>query len=119
MGGRVERAIASAGLLVAMVGACTDQHIARGVSGRNETATRLHFVTVVGGKTFALSNTLEPGQSKLLVSGSAFGGSSLVADDRCTKGDLVALADDGREVLRHPAPLCIGDLWTITTPGAS
>jgi hypothetical protein len=114
--GRRALTAASLGLLLFGLGGCTDQYITRGVGGRNETATKLHFVVRVGGKEYQLAPKLEPGASTLLVSGSAFGPSSFIADERCTKGDLVALAEDGREFARHPPPLCIGDVWTITTP---
>ena len=113
------RLLTAAGLslLVFGFGGCTDQYITRGVGGRNETATKLHFVISVGGKEYRLAPTLEPGASTLVLYGAAFAPSSFIADERCTKGDLVALAEDGREVARHPPPLCIGDVWTITTPG--
>jgi hypothetical protein len=31
----------------------------------------------------------------------------------CVAGDLVALDLEGREVARHPQPLCLGETWTI------
>ena len=44
-----------------------------------------------------------------------FGENSRVADDDCTRGEIVALDPEGREVARHPQPFCRDDLWVIRT----
>jgi hypothetical protein len=104
---------------VFLIGGCTDHFITRGIAARNETATDLHFVVIAGGKTYRLAATLPAHESTLVLSGANFGASSFITDERCTKGDIVALANDGHEVARHARPLCIGDIWTITAPEGS
>jgi hypothetical protein len=36
----------------------------------------------------------------------------------CTKGGLIAFAEDGHEFARHDDPMCPGDRWTIQDPGS-
>ena len=99
-----------------LVGGCTPpgEPLSNGVEAINETQETIHF-KVVGddGELFALTPEFEPGEGGLVLSGSEIGPDSLVTEDGCTTGDLVALDTTGTEVARHPPPLCDGDVFIV------
>lgn len=37
----------------------------------------------------------------------------MIGEGGCTSSDMVALAEDGREIDRQPAPICVDDEWRI------
>jgi hypothetical protein len=51
-----------------------------------------------------------------LLSGSQLSPGAGLAVDFCTAGDLIALDPSGREIARHPPPLCAGSTWVIGGP---
>ena len=85
----------------------------RVVTVTNETAEALEFEVFGAGEWRDLPLSLPPGQSGAVLSGSDLVEPSLRTVDGCTEGDLVAFTTDGREVARHPPPLCDGDKWII------
>lgn len=85
----------------------------RAVTVTNETAETLEFKVFGAGEWRELPLSLPPGQSGAVLFGSDLVEPSLRTVDGCTEGDLVATTTDGREVARHPPPLCDGDRWVI------
>jgi hypothetical protein len=49
--------------------------------------------------------TYRPGESSLE--------NSMIGGGGCTRGDMVARTEDGREIDRQPAPICIDEEWLI------
>lgn len=37
----------------------------------------------------------------------------MLGEGGCTRADMVAVAEDGREVARQPAPICVDEEWRI------
>ena len=37
----------------------------------------------------------------------------MIGEGGCTRADMVAVAEDGREVDRQPAPICVDEEWWI------
>jgi hypothetical protein len=90
-----------------------------GVFVLNQTSTTLRFAVQLPDELLRTGGFAEPGERGAAVTqveGSPEGRS---LRDGCLVGDLVALDLEGREVARHPGPLCLGDTWTITEPLAS
>jgi hypothetical protein len=83
------------------------------VSVSNETSYTLEFMVFGAGEWRELPVSLPPGQSGAVLFGSDLVEPSLRTVDGCTEGDLVATTE-GREVARHPPPLCDGDAWVIS-----
>jgi hypothetical protein len=49
--------------------------------------------------------TYRPGESSVE--------NSMIGEGGCTHTDMVALAEDGREIDRQPAPICLDEEWII------
>jgi len=90
-----------------------DPHLTDGIEARNETDVTVHFEVEADGERYPLPGEFDPGEGSLVISGSALGPDSLVTEDGCTTGDLVALDERGEEIGRHPPPLCDGDLFVV------
>ncbi len=92
----------------------SDPGITDGVQAVNQTQETIRFEVVGdGGKRFSLTAEFEPGEGGLVLGGSAIGPDSLVTEDGCTTGDLIALDTAGTEIARHPPPLCDGDVFLV------
>ena len=102
---RITGAIATCIFLVGCDPGLTD-----GIEARNETDGTVHFEVEGDGERFPLPGELGPGEGGLVISGSALGPDSLVTEDGCTTGDLIALDEEGEEIERHPPPMCDGDV---------
>jgi len=37
----------------------------------------------------------------------------MIGEDGCTRADMVAIAEDGREIDRQQAPICVDQEWVI------
>lgn len=105
--------------VVLLAGCADDRHITDGVKVVNHTSEPLHFVLVIGTSTHDLVSTIAPGQTGLAASRSDFSPNTPLATDGCLTGALVALGPDSREIARHDASLCVGDVWTIEGSPAS
>lgn len=109
-------------LLVAvacMLAGCPDlsEPLSDGIQALNETEKTIRFEVIGdGGERFNLGTEFVPREGGLVISGSAIGPSSLVTEDGCTTGDLIALDVTGAEIARHPPPLCDGDLFIVRAP---
>lgn len=86
----------------------------RAVTVTNQTAETLTFEVFGAGEWRDLPLSLPPGRSGAVLFGTDLVEPSLRTVNGCTEGDLVATDTDGREIARHPPPLCDGDTWTIT-----
>jgi hypothetical protein len=93
-----------------------DPGIDDGIGVRNETEFTLHFRVWSGDKSYALAPVARPRQIETVLSGSEISPNSLVTENGCTTGDLVAFDPDDNEIARHSAPLCVHDLWVIESP---
>lgn len=91
----------------------SDPGLGQGMTVTNRTDRALRFSIEVVGDRIPLPGAVDPGETALIISGSALGPDSLVAEDGCTTGTLIATDDTGREVARHPESLCIGDDWVV------
>jgi len=112
--------VAMAALVTTSVVACVDTHIADAVWVKNHTPDSLHFELVaVDGRRFPLVRNIAPQQEGAVLTGSQLNPGAGLTVDRCTVGDLIALAPDGHEVTRHPPPLCAREVWVIEGPGSS
>jgi hypothetical protein len=80
----------------------------------NHTGTTITFRLFASGEWVELPRTLTPGQTDTVLSGASLFEPSTLTVDGCTEGNLVAIAQDGSEVARHPPPLCDGDRWVVT-----
>jgi len=97
----------------------SDPGLGQGVAVTNKTELTLHFAVFARGTSHDLSPVVEPRQTEGVVTANELGGNSLIGENGCTIGDLVALAPDGDEVARHPPPLCTGDVWVIENAEAN
>jgi|GEM_PF-6520203 hypothetical protein len=104
------------GLLLAGIGAgCVDSHITDAILVTNDSAYTLHFeITTVDGGSFPLVTTAAPGETIRLLDGSQLSDGAGLTRDRCTVGDIRALADDGHALATWPAPVCA--TTTLTVP---
>ena len=93
-------------VLALFVTACDDT-IASGIVVDNRTDAELHFSVLLADRWYTPPGRAEPGETERIV------WSSVLPPSGCTTGGMVALASDGRELARHDAPLCIGDVWVI------
>lgn len=87
-----------------------DQGITAGIGVDNKTNLELKFEVFLDGRWYRPPGLAHPGNTFLVM------GMEVLPASGCTAGALVALTEDGREVARHDAPLCVGDLWTIEEP---
>jgi hypothetical protein len=88
---------------------------------RNNTNVTLHFTIVkVDGKPFDLPEMVAPGETFGLLDGFQLDSDAGLGIERCTAGDLIAYDQSGREIGRHPPPLCARaqDVWTIGPLGS-
>jgi hypothetical protein len=101
-------------VLALLVGGC-DQYLGsdNGVVVENRTTLDLHFSALLESGWYTPVAGAHPHQSALVLP------PSLLPQSRCTAGAMIALAEDGREIARHEAPLCAGDRWIIDIPGAA
>jgi hypothetical protein len=114
MGGPyAHRWISTLVLFMLALSACEDPRFGRAVVADNHTNTVLTFAAIVDGESTPIAESAEPGESITLISGLAFSEHSVITEGDCTKVDLVALDPAGREVARHPPPLCIDEVWVI------
>jgi hypothetical protein len=97
----------------------SDPGLGQGVTVTNKTELTLHFEVFARGTSYDLSPVVEPRQTEGVVTANELRGDSLIGENGCTIGDLVALAPDGDEVARHPPPLCTGDVWVIEVAEAN
>ena len=105
-----------------MLAGCPDlsEPLSDGIQALNETEETIRFEVIGdGGQRFDLATVFEPGQGGLVIGGSAIGPDSLITEDGCTTGDLIALDARGAEIARHPPPLCDGDLFIVSAPSGS
>lgn len=101
-------------LVVAAFAGCDDSHIVDSISVKNGTPYSLHFELVAeDGKRFQLVRTIPSQEDGVVLTGSQLNPGAGLTVNRCTVGDLIALAPDGHEVARHPPPLCAREVWVI------
>ncbi|MGH2394553.1 MAG: hypothetical protein ACRDGH_13885 [Candidatus Limnocylindria bacterium] len=93
--------------------ACEDPNLGRAVGAENHTDSVLTFGAIVDGEILPISGRAEPGEAVTILGGLRFSEYSVITDGDCTKVDLVALDPNGREVARHPPPLCLDEVWVI------
>ena len=99
-----------------MVVLACDPSIDDAVWVENETASDLQFrLITTEGEPFDLSVRVDAGEGGWVLSGGQLGTGSGLTVNGCTVGDLIALDPEGREVARHPPPLCADGVWTIGT----
>jgi hypothetical protein len=91
----------------------SDPGLVEGVGVRNETRLTLSFKMLVTGKWYDLAARARPHDTALVLDRGHLSSNSVLARDGCSTGDLVAFGPDGREVARHPPPLCKHDVWVI------
>ena len=122
-GSGARRVLVGTGSLWAAIGATlllsgcwlwSEQPYGPAITASNQTDETLEFRVFGGGEWWDLPLTLPPGQSGSVLGGALLGEPTSVTVDGCTEGDLIALTPDGREVARHPPPLCKGDNWVVT-----
>jgi hypothetical protein len=103
-------------MLLAFAGSgCTDSHITDAVLVTNNSPETLHFdIELVSGETFALVKTAGPGETIRLLDGSQLSDGAGMTRDRCTVGDIRALASDGHVVATWRPPVCA--TTTLTVP---
>ena len=106
-----------------LVGGCVEipgEPLSDGIQAVNETQETIHFEVIgEGDERFRLSAEFEPGQGGLVIRGSAIGPSSLITENGCTTGDLIALDAAGKEIARHPPPMCAGYVFIVgAQPGS-
>src|SRR6266511_427010 len=107
-------------LVATSFAACVDFHITDAVWVKNLTSNSLHFeLIMVNGRRFPLVRNIAPGQEDTVLSGGQLSPDAGLTVNRCTVGDLIALAADGHEVARHPPPLCAREVWVIEGNGSS
>jgi hypothetical protein len=94
----------------------SDPGITEGIGVRNATSRTLRFAVETGDGRIELPAVAQPGDSTLLVSGSAIGEHSRVVANGCIVGPVVAMDASGREVARNDDQLCVGEGWTVTEP---
>ena len=99
-------------------GCCVDQ-AATTIGVDNKTGAALRFEIIgPGGKPFPKSATIKPGLHVLLL-GVEVGEDGPLLKDGCTVGEVIARDLAGREIARRPPPLCLGDVWVVTSPAPS
>ena len=107
-------------LVATSFAACVDFHITDAVWVKNQTSNSLHFeLIMVNGRRFPLVRNIAPHNEDTVLSGSQLNPGAGLTMNRCTVGDLIALAPDGHEVARHPPPLCAREVWVIEGNGSS
>lgn len=113
--GGLSVALLAVAVVVGVALAGCDPHASDGVGVVNNTGQPLHFVLLMDDGPSTLPATADPHGTTLLLSPNSVGG------DGCSPYAVVAYDPSGREVARHPAGkgLCLGDRWTIGSPGAS
>lgn len=93
--------------LLLMTGGCIDAHITDAVTVMNGTDQVLHFEIVTEkGIPFDLNTTVRPGETVRLLDGSQLSDGAGLTRNRCTVGELRAIASDGRVVSRLSPPIC-------------
>lgn len=100
---------AACALLLAILATGCDQPLSseKGVVVDNRTSYDLHFSVLLDQVWYAPVGRAHPHQSAVIL------GPEILPASGCTTGGMIALAEDGREVSRHDAPLCAGDRWVI------
>jgi hypothetical protein len=100
--------------LAILVAGCDDSHLTDAILVTNNSAETLHFeITAVDGGTFPLARTAAPGETIRILDGSQLSDGAGLTRDRCTVGDIRALADDGRTLATWPAPVCATTTLTV------
>jgi hypothetical protein len=85
-----------------------------GVVVTNNTEHDLHFrIMKENGEWLDLATEAPPGVTTQLVGSLILGENSLIADDECTTGPVIALDQDDLVVATHPPGLCVDDSWVI------
>jgi hypothetical protein len=101
-------------LLAATFGGCVDSHITDAIRVTNDSSETLHFeITTVGGEPFALQRTAGPGQTVSILDGSQLSDGAGLTRNRCTVGELRAIAPDDRVVATWPPPVCADTTLTV------
>ena len=101
------RPVVAVVLTLLISGACSDSGITDVVMVVNNTPEVLHFeIVTVDGTAFGLNTTARPGETVPLLDGSQLSDGAGLMRDRCTVGELRALAADGHIVDRLPPPIC-------------
>jgi hypothetical protein len=101
-------------LVITALSACEDPNFGRAVLAENHTNSSLMFETIVDGQTYPILGNADPGERVVILAWAQFNNEhSLITEDECTIGDVVALDPEGREVARHPPPLCLDEVWVI------
>jgi hypothetical protein len=91
-----------------------ESDIDAGVVVVNNTDHDLHFkIMKEDGEWLDLATRAASGDTTQLVGTMILGEDSLIADDGCTTGPVVALDPDDRAVATHPPGLCVDDTWVI------
>ena len=91
----------------------SEPHLGAAITATNETHQEVTFVIEADGESLALPDVAMPGETTAVLAGGQVTEPSRFVEDRCTTGDLVAVAQDGSEVDRQAPPLCDGDEWVI------
>lgn len=73
------------------------------INGTDETVTVVVLYPEPAGESKLV--TYRPGESSVE--------NRMVGEGGCTRADMVALAEDGREIDRQPAPICTDEEWRI------
>lgn len=108
------RIVALLAFLMAAASGCIDSHITDAISVTNDSPEALHFeITTVAGESFALVRTAAPGQTISLLDGSQLSDGAGLTRNRCTVGELRALAPDGHVVASWPPPVCATTTLTV------
>lgn len=84
-----------------------------GIIVDNRTGMDLRFEVVIDGRL------VRPAKRALRHSTALVIAAGDIRSGRCTTSPLVALTEEGQEIARHDAPLCVGDTWVINDPGVS
>jgi hypothetical protein len=97
--------------VAAIVAACAsgcDPTISSGVGVDNRTSESLHFrVQLEGPRWYSYPSKVPPHERGLALP------APVIPEGGCSAGAMVALDDAEREVARHDAPVCVGDVWII------
>jgi hypothetical protein len=101
-------ASALAGLFVAC-----DQELGAGIGVENRTSHELHFAVQLEPNRgwYTPPAKTAPHESTVVIP------LAILPAGRCTSGGMIAFAEDGREIARHDAPLCVDDRWVIEPAG--
>lgn len=96
-----------AAIAVACASGC-DSTISSGVGVDNRTSQTLHFrVQLEGPRWYSYPSEVPPHERGVALP------APVMPAGGCSAGPMVALDESDREVARHDAPVCVGDVWVI------